>query len=265
MKGKSLQNNEFLQSEFQEKFMIYVRLIVSSTVLLVLYLLPCVTHAFDFEVREVEFQTWDERCKALYASTGSGEKYGYASRVPRDIIKKWANLEIEIGGGPWHYCAGVALIMRANSESDKVERKQALSRAIRELEYSRRNAPTGSRTHIESTIQIAVAYRQIGEQDKAIDLVKNLIQVDNQQPSIYTMLYLLHRDLKQQQKSLDALLLGEKLLENESSEVFYFIGLEYFNKKDYEKSAAYAKKAYDLGYPLPGLRDKLRRVNVILK
>jgi tetratricopeptide (TPR) repeat protein len=40
----------------------------------------------------------------------------------------------------------------------------------------------------------------------------------------------------------------------------YNMGLIYFDLKEYEKSLLYAQHAYILGYPLPGLRDKLKKV-----
>ena len=40
----------------------------------------------------------------------------------------------------------------------------------------------------------------------------------------------------------------------------YNLGLAYFTHKDYDKSALYAHKAYELGFPLPGLKHKLAAV-----
>jgi tetratricopeptide (TPR) repeat protein len=37
----------------------------------------------------------------------------------------------------------------------------------------------------------------------------------------------------------------------------YNLALTYFQKKDYDNSLLYAKKAYALGFPLPGLKNKL--------
>ncbi len=42
-----------------------------------------------------------------------------------------------------------------------------------------------------------------------------------------------------------------------SAEGHYHLGLLYIELRDYPKSFAQAKEAYRLGYPLPGLRDKL--------
>jgi tetratricopeptide (TPR) repeat protein len=42
-----------------------------------------------------------------------------------------------------------------------------------------------------------------------------------------------------------------------NANVHYNLGLIYFGKKDYERARAHAKQAYELGFPLPGLKDKL--------
>jgi len=46
-------------------------------------------------------------------------------------------------------------------------------------------------------------------------------------------------------------------LEPENANINYNIGLLYLKKKDYELAIVHAKKAYESGFPLPGLRNKL--------
>jgi tetratricopeptide (TPR) repeat protein len=46
-------------------------------------------------------------------------------------------------------------------------------------------------------------------------------------------------------------------LEPFNATAIYNLGLMYFNKKDYDQSLLYAQKAYELGFPLPGLKNKL--------
>ncbi len=46
-------------------------------------------------------------------------------------------------------------------------------------------------------------------------------------------------------------------LEPENPNINYNLGLLYIQKKDYEQSKIYAKKAYELSFPLPGLKNKL--------
>jgi len=48
-------------------------------------------------------------------------------------------------------------------------------------------------------------------------------------------------------------------LQPENANINYNLGLMYMKKKDYEQSIVYAKKAYELDFPLPGLRNKLMK------
>ena len=48
-------------------------------------------------------------------------------------------------------------------------------------------------------------------------------------------------------------------LAGDNANITYNLGLAYFDLKQYDKSLASAHAAYALGFPLPGLRDKLKR------
>ena len=48
-------------------------------------------------------------------------------------------------------------------------------------------------------------------------------------------------------------------LDEDNPNVNYNIGLIYFDLRDYEKSLYHAQHAYRLGFPLPGLRNKLMK------
>lgn len=47
----------------------------------------------------------------------------------------------------------------------------------------------------------------------------------------------------------------------DSAEVYYNAGLAHFELGQYEQARTLAQQAYSAGYPLPGLRNKLRRAN----
>jgi tetratricopeptide (TPR) repeat protein len=69
--------------------------------------------------------------------------------------------------------------------------------------------------------------------------------------------YLSH--IKRYNEALPQYLKAEELLKDGSnnSNLFYNMGLMYFNMKEYGKARDYAKKAYAGGFPLPGLKDML--------
>ena len=52
---------------------------------------------------------------------------------------------------------------------------------------------------------------------------------------------------------------AEELFEQPSAELFYNMGLLYVDMANYEAASRYARRAYDLGYQLPGLRQMLAR------
>jgi Flp pilus assembly protein TadD len=56
-----------------------------------------------------------------------------------------------------------------------------------------------------------------------------------------------------------ALTQAVRLMPN-SAEAHYNLGLLYLRTKEYSKAAEHAKKAYEFGFPLPGLRDQLVRI-----
>jgi len=68
----------------------------------------------------------------------------------------------------------------------------------------------------------------------------------------------LHRkdDLR---KALDQYRISEKIQPN-VADLQYNLGLLYFDLKNYKLAKEHAKKAYQLGYPLPGLRKKLASI-----
>jgi len=59
--------------------------------------------------------------------------------------------------------------------------------------------------------------------------------------------------------AIEQLELAEKDAPSDAN-VLYNLGLLYFDKKNYDKALAYAKRAYKRGFPLPGLKNKLAGV-----
>jgi tetratricopeptide (TPR) repeat protein len=71
-------------------------------------------------------------------------------------------------------------------------------------------------------------------------------------------IHLMNRGLHE--KAIEQLIVADRLRPDDRN-INYNLGLAYFETKDYEKARERAKKAYALGFPLPGLRDMLTRVN----
>ena len=76
-------------------------------------------------------------------------------------------------------------------------------------------------------------------------------------PFLLSGVYLASNGL--QREALEQLQRAVRLLPD-SAEVEYNLGLVYFNLQDYQTSRVHAQRAYELGFPLPGLRRKLATV-----
>lgn len=74
------------------------------------------------------------------------------------------------------------------------------------------------------------------------------------------MAYGMHNHLRKRNKEALVAYQQAEALGLEETQFFYNFGLLYFDLGDYENALTYAKKAYEAGFPLPGLRNKLQSV-----
>ena len=86
----------------------------------------------------------------------------------------------------------------------------------------------------------------------------NFAPSDPLPPMLYAI-YLANHD--KDQEALQNYQLSEKI-EPDNPNLQYNMGLLYFKMKEYDKSLEYAHKAYDGGFPLPGLRQKLQKAGI---
>lgn len=78
--------------------------------------------------------------------------------------------------------------------------------------------------------------------------------------AVVKMLWGIYKSKTGRQQEAVALFEQAEKAEVEDPNLYYNLGLAYFELKRYDDSLRYAHKAYALNYPLPGLREKLKRV-----
>ena len=83
-------------------------------------------------------------------------------------------------------------------------------------------------------------------------------------PNIYLVYGIYLHRLGMYKKALEKYQRAESLSEHHNSEIYYNMGLLYLDMNDLEHATAYANKAYGLGYPLTGLRNRLSQRGVSL-
>lgn len=80
-------------------------------------------------------------------------------------------------------------------------------------------------------------------------------------PVIHMIYGVHHHRLKKYKDAVSEYKIAEQLSEKNSIELNYYLGLSYVELKEYDLASEYAIKAYSEGYPLPGLREMLKKVN----
>lgn len=143
---------------------------------------------------------------------------------------------------------------------------------IGDLEYTLRTFPNHYRA-LYSIIKYDIRERQKSRQEgkpykpsnnkgypaTAECYIDRAIRWRPNDPNVY-LLYgiFLHLDGRLNE-ALQQYKISEKIQPN-SADLQYNLGLLHFDRREYVLAKEYAKKAYQLGYPLPGLRKKLTSV-----
>jgi tetratricopeptide (TPR) repeat protein len=113
--------------------------------------------------------------------------------------------------------------------------------------------------HAEIAARKALAHRDLGEIDRAISILDSAISACTDCSAGYYAKAMIYRDNGQVTEARKVLEQGNRATEDKSPELHYLLGLVLADIKDYEAAQFQAREAYRLGYPQPGLRDRLAR------
>ncbi len=78
-------------------------------------------------------------------------------------------------------------------------------------------------------------------------------------PNLRLLMAIHYHKTDRLEQAVEQYKIAESMQEN-SADIQYNLGLAYFDLQEYDLSAEHAERAYALGYPLPGLRNKLAEV-----
>src|SRR5690606_9284482 len=102
------------------------------------------------------------------------------------------------------------------------------------------------------------AHQDLGQHDAAFRLLDDAIRACPECAAGYQAKAMLYRDagkLAEARKTLEAALgsMGDRT----SAEIHYLLGLVLLDLDELAAAEEHARRAYELGYPLPGLRERL--------
>ncbi len=223
-------------------------------------LLPQTAAALAFAPTESEWATWPAHCQARYLVSGAGVDSEFARRIDPAAVRTW---ESRMGPDVWyalhHYCAALIIANRAKKEPDKKERAALLKQVIAEDQFTLGHVADTHPMHAEIAAHMGLAHRDLGQQEAALRYFDMAIDgcptcsVGHQAKAMF------YRDAGQPAQAREVLEAGDRALEGKSAVIHYLLGLVLMDMKDFPAAQEHARRAYELGYPLPGLRDRLAR------
>lgn len=216
--------------------------------------------ALAFTPTEQEWNAWTDLCRARYVVSGAGIGSKFARRISKSEV---ARQEAVAGQEAWHwlhhYCAGLVYILRAQRDEPPG------------VDYWLREADVNIQSHYhrlsktnpmfpEVVITLARLYREMGDKRAAIAYLDEAMTVQPEVTSPYALAAIIYRDSGDLDSALDVLQRGNTATAGGSAEIHFLLGHIYIDRGDLDSAAVHAERAYKLGYPLPGLASKLRRL-----
>ena len=109
-------------------------------------------------------------------------------------------------------------------------------------------------------MQSATIMYEQGELNKAVKLLQDLISDQPGNDVLYSATAVLQWKNGQIVIAKKTLLQGYEAVDGNSAEISYNLGLVSLELGELDEAVRYAQQAYDLGFPLPGLRVKLEKI-----
>jgi len=233
----------------------------SAAALLLCVLFGAPAHAaWDFEPTALEWQAWPVYCRVQYSWVNAGFEFTYGGTVPNETVQNWRQIiGAETFTGMHHWCASMHFLNRARGESDPKLRNFELNRASEDALFSFLRADPLSPVYPNMAVTVAQIRDAMGKPDEAEEVLQRGIKAQPKRPEAYVMLAVLDRKQHKLGDARDVLKQADEATAGTSSEIQYNLGLINVELGDDAAAHANALKAYGHGYPLPGLKNMLRK------
>jgi tetratricopeptide (TPR) repeat protein len=244
----------------------FLPLLSGSLFALLLLTFPVRAPALVFTPTNTEWASWPPYCQARYVVSAAGADGEFTNRVPQATVKAWQE---RLGDDVWyalhHYCAGIIIEARAKLEPDKKHRDFLRQNVLGEYRFTYDRIPASHPFRAEIAGRMALVYEDLGESENALAVVDKAIEECGTCASAWQAKAMLFRSQNKLEEARKVLEEGDRATEGKSAEINYFLGLVLLDLKDWDEAQARARKAYELGHPLPGLRDRLAKAGHPLK
>lgn len=216
--------------------------------------------AYSFMPTDTDWASWPDHCKAKYVWTPYGRSTKFAGDVgaaETAALEPWEEAGIR---GLHHYCTGMIWLKRAKLERDSVQRKYMLRNALNETQFTFERSPWSTPLFAPIGIQMATIMYEQGELEEALNLLQSMIKAQPNTAVVYSATAVIQRQLGELEESKKTLVAGYNAVGGRSAEINYNLGLVSIELGELDQAVKYAEAAYELGFPLQGLRTKLEKL-----
>lgn len=247
-----VKNSKYITSKFNS-----FSAIVLSSLLVVTFSVM----AYDFTLSEQEFNSWDVRCQALYLSTNVGKRSAFRNRLPVSIIQKERKKADAVKSGGWHYCAGLIYVKRAKlAVTNKALQQANYDKAIKEFNFTYSDISRSAPWFAEIGINYGNLLSELNQIKKAQQVFAEVEKYYPNYDRLYVTKAMMYWRLKKFNEGIKTIVARGDTQISKSMEMSYMLSFLYAESGEIESAEKYANIAYRLGYPLPGLKNKIEKL-----
>ena len=203
-------------------------------------------------ISALEFMVLPEFCLSSFAGSDFASRVPFEYRARRGATSPGAGVGIP---GSHHFCMGIVYLNRAVRGN-----VGAATDAIQELTYSQTRMDMDAPRYSYVSSYLGRALYRSGKHGYAKRMWAQAISVQPQARESYLALAEALLSERRPQEALEVLLKFDQVKDVEYADAEHFMAQAYFELKRYDEAKLHLDKAYSLGYPFFGLRDKLKRI-----
>lgn len=230
-------------------------LILSLSVLMSIAVRPA--HA-QVGITVVEMMLLPEFCQSAIAGSSYAASLPFEYRSRKGVASPQGGdgaTGVGIPGGH-HFCMGRVLMNRAGRGG----KADAYAAAIPEFMYSYRMLELDSPSYSHVSSYLGKALYRSGKRNDGMKVWAEAISVQPQGRESYLAMAEALLSERRPQEALEILKRFDQVKDVEYADAEHFMAQAYFELKRYDEAKLHLDKAYSLGYPFFGLRDKLKRL-----
>lgn len=205
-----------------------------------------------------DWKAWPEVCRVQYAWV-SLKVNDYGRYYSDADIQRWRSA---VGPEAWtplhHYCKALVVIREARRERNRQTRQFLVQTAISEAAFTYERVNPENLFYPALAATMAEARFLNGEIGTAESILRRVIQIHPKRFEPYAMLSNIYSEANRPADAIAVLEQADTAADGRSAEIKYSLGLLNLKQGRIDAAVEHARVAYGLGFPLEGLKNRLK-------